>query len=238
MTADRARQLLADDLVAIQDKVARKIPLTEAEVRRIQAVVAAGDAPATDSLDELTAPVWLNNQLELSKALGCDRRTVLRLLKIEGNPGKRADGRYNLSAWKKWAAEHGRLRKANTPTDKEALERQALVLRNERLELDLAERRGELMHVDEVNRVLTDMMGAFVQGIRGLKHSLSPQVVGVSVPEASKRIHTSVDEQLTRLSLGEWAKKKVFWSAVSAHLRDLHKSFSLGVGLSEISPSP
>ena len=228
LTAERAEQLLAEDLVAIQDKVQRKIPLTDAEVRRIKAVARGGD----------TLTGWMENQQKLSEALGCDRRTIQRLLKIEGNPGKRSDGRYPLAEWKKWTSEHGRLRKGSVSSDKEALETQALILRNERLELDLAERRGELMGVEEVNKVLTDMMGAFVQGIRGLKHSLSPQVVGMTVPEASKRIALAVDEQLSRLSLGEWAKKKVFWSAVYAHLRDLHKSCSLGDGPSEILLSP
>ncbi len=228
LTAERARQLLAEDLVAIQDKVQRKIPLTDAEARRVKAVAQGGDAH----------PVWVENQQALSEALGCDRRTIQRLLKLDGNPGKRSDGSYPVVEWKKWTAEHGRLRKGRVSTDKEALEMQAIILRNERLELDLAERRGELMGVEEVNKVLTDMMGAFVQGIRGLKHSLSPQVVGMSVPEASKRIALAVDEQLSRLSLGEWAKKKVFWSAVFAHLRDLHKSYSLGDGPSEILSSP
>jgi hypothetical protein len=91
------------------------------------------------------------------------------------------------------------------------------------------------MSVDEVCKVITEMVSGTVSGIRGAKHALAPRVVGETVPEATKRIGLELDEQLTKLSLGEWAKKKIFWSKVSAHLFDLRKRFSLGVGQSATS---
>jgi hypothetical protein len=230
LTSETIEQLLQRDLAAIQAKVEAGKPLTDAEVRRLREAATRKDTPAAQVASP-SDPMWVPNLSALADALGCDRRTLQRLLKLEGNPGKREDGSYSLTAWKLWAIEHSRLKKQVSTPDKNELECRALLLRNEKLEVENAERRGELMHVDEVTRVLTEMVGAFVQGLRGLKHTLSPQVVGVPVGEAAKRIGREIDEHLTRLALGEWAKKKVFWSVVYAHLLDLRRSFSLGAGL-------
>ena len=235
LTSETIEHLLQRDLAAIQAKVEAGKPLSDAEVRRLREAVSRREAAPVlpTSGSEPSDPLWVPHQTALAESLGCDRRTIRRLLKQEGNPGKREDGCYSLTAWRIWAMDHGRLKRQVVAPDKNELECRALLLRNEKLEVENAERRGELMHVDEVTRVLTDMMGAFVQGLRGLKHSLSPQVVGVPVGEAAKRIGREIDEQLTRLSLGEWAKKKVFWSVVYAHLLDLRRNCSLGGGLSE-----
>lgn len=232
LTTEAIEQLLQRDLAAIQAKVEAGKPLSDAEVRRLrEAAATRRETPAAPAASP-SDPMWVPNLSSLAEALGCDRRTLQRLLKLEGNPGKREDGSFSLTAWKLWAMEHGRLKRQVSTPDKNELECRALLLRNEKLEVENAERRGELMHVDEVTRVLTEMVGAFVQGLRGLKHTLSPQVVGVPVGEAAKRIGREIDEHLTRLSLGEWAKKKVFWSVVYAHLLDLRRNCSLGVGLS------
>lgn len=185
--------------------------------------------------DDILQPVWATSQVELAKQLGCDRKTVQRLMKIDGNPGKTSDGRYNVTAWKLWCMESGHLKKKTAAFSTKAdLEIEGQRLKNEKLELENAVTRGELMHVDEVSKVLTEMMGAFVSGIRGMKHSLSPQVVGMPIGEASKRIGKEVDAQLGKLALGEWAKKKIFWSSVYARLHDLHRKYNLGDGLSEM----
>ena len=233
LTSEAIEQLLQRDLAAIQAKVEAGKPLSDAEVRRLREAANRKESPAAPAASP-SDPMWVPNLTALSDALGCDRRTLQRLLKLEGNPGKREDGSFSLTAWKLWAMEHGRLKRQVSTPDKNELECRALLLRNEKLEVENAERRGELMHVDEVTRVLSEMVGAFVQGLRGLKHTLSPQVVGVPVGEAAKRIGREIDEHLTRLALGEWAKKKVFWSVVYAHLLDLRRSFSLGAGLNAI----
>lgn len=190
---------------------------------------AATTAPPNDAL----AAVWVSNQVALAGALGCSRKTIERFLKLEGHdapPEATSDGRYNVTAWKLWAQEHGRLQKQVVGNDKQSLELAGMRLANERKEIENAVRRGELMHVDEVCKVLTEVFGSFVSGARGMKHTLAPMVIGVTTAEATKRIGAEVDSTLTRLSLGEWAKKKMFWSKPYAHLFALHKRFSLGDG--------
>jgi len=227
-SAEEIKAILAKDLAAIRAKAEAGKPLTEAEVRRLR----QSELSFEDQQQAALAPIWADNQVELAKELGCDRKTIQRYLKMDGNPGKASDGRYNVTQWKLWAEEKGRLKKGRKSGDKEDEELRGLKLKNERIEIENAIRRGELLHVDEVCRTLCEMMAAFVDGSRGMKHRIAPHVVGVSVGEAAKRIGHEVDETLTRLSLGEWAKKKTFWSSVSATLQDQLKKYGLGHGAS------
>lgn len=181
--------------------------------------------------------VWAKNQVELAAALGCDRKTIQRWLKENDPecPGKRADGRYNVTLWRLWSEKKGKSPKNRLGRDKGALEIENYELRNEKLKIENAVRRGELIHIDDCCKVLCEMMAAFVTRTRGVKHTLGPEVIGVSLPEAVKRIGREMDSALTELALGEWAKKKPFWGIVFATLRDQHKKFSLGDGQSATS---
>jgi predicted site-specific integrase-resolvase len=184
---------------------------------------------------EVRGAVWVKNQSELAEQIGCDRKTIQRWLKAAGPdcPGHAADGRYNVTAWRQWVESKGKkVRAAVVGKDRGSLEIQNMRLRNDKLEIENQLRRGETMHVDEVCKVLTEMMSAFVLKIRGVKHTLASAVVGVSVPEASKRIGRETDEALAELALGEWAKKKLFWATVYARQQDLLRTHSLGSGQS------
>jgi predicted site-specific integrase-resolvase len=179
---------------------------------------------------------WAKNQTELAAELGCARETIQRWLKAGDPdcPGKTSDGRYNVSLWKIWIETKGKkVRAAVKGRDKGALEMENMRLRNEKLQIENLLKQGELLHVDEVCGVLTEMMGAFVKKVRGMKHTLPNAVVGVSIPEATKRVDREAVEALLELSLGEWAKKKPFWSSVYARLQDLQRTHSLGSGLSD-----
>lgn len=178
---------------------------------------------------------WAKNQSELANELGCDRKTIQRWLKAGDPdcPGHTADGRYNVSLWKIWVETKGKkVRAAVKGRDKGALEVENMRLRNEKLEIENLLKRGELLHVDDVCTVLTDMVGAFVRKVRGMKHTLPNAVVGVSVPEATKRVDREAVEALAELALGDWAKKKPFWSSVFAKLQDLQRTHNLGSGVS------
>lgn len=53
-------------------------------------------------------PAFVATQGQLADALNVDRKTVGRWLKIPGNPGKRANGKYPVNAWMTWAAAQSR----------------------------------------------------------------------------------------------------------------------------------
>lgn len=180
---------------------------------------------------EESGDVYAKNQTELGKALNAVRKTVGRWMREEGNPGKVKGKGYNVTLWKMWVAERGKAPRATKTQTKQELDAEKVRLQNEKLSIEIAKTRGELASWDEVCHVLTEMVTAFVGNARQVKHHCSADVVGVSVGEASKRIGREIDDCLTELSLGEWAKKKMFWSRVYAHLQDLHKRFGLGDGL-------
>lgn len=177
----------------------------------------------------------------MAEAIGCNRKTIQRWLKESHPdcPGQTSDGRYNITLWKLFSESTGKkVRSIGKSKDKGALEIENMRLRNEKIDIDNMLRRGELMHVDEVNETLTELVGAFVGRVRAMKNTLAPACFGVSIPEATKRIDIETDEALNELALGEWAKKKPFWSSVYAHLQDQLKKNNLGGGLSGMSVIP
>lgn len=176
--------------------------------------------------------VFVKTQKELGERLNATRKSIIRWGKEEGCPGKVKGQGYNVTLWQMWVAEKGKAPRAVQPQTKQDLDAEKVRLQNEKLSIEIAKTRGELASWDEVCHVLTEMMTAFVGNSRQMKHLIARDVIGVDVGEASKRIGREVDRCLAELSLGEWAKKKMFWSRVYAHLQDLHKRFDLGSGVS------
>lgn len=184
---------------------------------------------------------WAKNQTELAEAIGCNRKSIQRWLK-EAHPdcpGQTSDGRYNITLWKLFAESTGKkVRSIGKSKDKGSLEIENMRLRNEKLDIENMLRRGELMHVDEVCSTLVQLVSAFVTRTRSMKNTLAPACVGVSIPEATKRIDIETDEALNELALGEWAKKKPFWSSVYVLLQDQLRKNNLGDGPSVMSGIP
>ena len=133
----------------------------------------------TEVLDEAEAEerlsLWAKNQVELAAALGCDRKTIQRWLKENDAecPGTRADGRYNVTLWRLWSEKKGKNPKQRLGRDKGSLELENYELRNEKLKIENAVRRGELIHIDDCSKVLCEMVAAFVTRVRGMKHTLA-----------------------------------------------------------------
>lgn len=188
-------------------------------------------------VSEESLSTWAKNQVELAQALGCERKSISRWLKEKDPecPGKSSDGRYNITLWKLWIEKKDKKPAARLGGDKGAVELDILRLKKAKLEMENAQMRGQLIDIDECVGVLALMVRNAYESLRGVKHTLASQVVGVSIPEASKRIQREIDEMLLNLSLGEWAKKKAFWQTVYAMLGDLHKTYRLGDGESKTS---
>ncbi|CAB4158881.1 hypothetical protein UFOVP736_50 [uncultured Caudovirales phage] len=195
------------------------------------------EAIEVEVVSEDSLSIWAKNQTELAQALGCERKTISRWLKEKDPecPGKTADGRYNITLWRLWTEKKGKKPVGRLGGDKGSLELDLLRLKREKMEMENAQMRGQLIDVDECSAVLSSMVRNAYEALRGIKHTLASQVVGVSIPEASKRIQREVDSQLATLSLGEWAKKKAFWSSIYATLGDLHLTSAPGDGLSKTS---
>jgi hypothetical protein len=177
--------------------------------------------------------IFEKSQVGLAKKLNAARKTVARWMKEDGCPGKTEKG-FNVAAWQLWVAESGKAPRAVPTMTKQDLDAEHVRLKNEKLELEMSIKRGELISQDEACKVFGEMVSGFVTELRQMKHQIPADLIGVDVGEAAKRLGKEVDERLTSLSLGNWAQKKMFWSALYVLQQDLFKRFSLGDGVSDM----
>jgi hypothetical protein len=177
-------------------------------------------------------PEWADTQATIAELLDVTPKTIQRWLKKPGNPGVDTHGRYKIAPWQSFAVAVGR--KTRSP-DKAGAELEAILLKNERTRLDMEKEQGRLLSFQEVAELLASMGAAFTQRLTAARHSLGPLVVGLTVPEATKRIGSEHHAALAEVSVPDWAKKKVgpaglFWSRASRHLSDLLRIASPGAG--------
>lgn len=188
----------------------------------------------------LRAKAHVTSQQELADFLNCSRSTISRLLRKDGCPKKTADGKYPMAPWK----EFYEINKENYSVDDEELagerraKRELADVKLQRELFELQREMGDYMHVDEVIKIVSQAWSGAVQHLKDAEHLVAPLVAGLDVPEARKLIRQTNIEALHRFSLGDWAKKKAFWSKVYAQLRDLRETCSLGSGPSATSLSP
>lgn len=177
-----------------------------------------------DSAELPDRPKFARTREELADLIGgYDAKTISRWLKIAGNPGRTADNRYDVDAWDAWVNATGRRHGKKEKATKLDYETRIMALKQEQLERELARDRGETITFDEACTVISTLFSSFVNRLRTLRHDVVPSIVGETVPEGTKRLGNAHDDLLQSLSLGEWAKKKVFWSNVSARLSALQR---------------
>lgn len=210
-TAEELERIRKMDVENIRIKAASGEVLTREQMKRLEMAVG----------EKETEEIFVGSQDELAKALDIsDRKSIQRWMKESDAPGKEEDGRYSVTRWREWMERKGK--RAGRP--KATIEDQrskAIALDVELKQLELAERRGEIIGREECTTVLLELVTRVVQGMRQVHHSLAPAVVGETVPEASTRIKASIDAELERLAaLPEAAKKKTFWQSVSTELCD------------------
>lgn len=210
-TAEELERIRKMDVENIRLKVATGDVLTREQMKRLEMAVG----------EKETEEIWVGSQEELAKALDIsDRKSIQRWMKEPDVPGKGEDGRYSVTRWREWMERKGK-RAGRPKLTIEDQRNKALALDVELKQLELAERRGEMITRDECLTTLLELVTRVVGEFRQVHHSLAPAVVGETVPEAATRIKSSIDATLERLAaLPEAAKKKTFWRSVSTELSD------------------
>lgn len=209
ISASQAQKLLDAYIVSIAKKVAAGQPLSRQEVQTLEAKISS-------SRDvDLGAEGFAKNQVQLADALGVDRKTINRWLKEEGNPGAKADGRYDVAAWREWARENGH--KLGDDLDSGRLKAENLLLQNRLLQrkLDILER--AYLPAVEVERV-GSALGVAIRKVVCQLHLCAPSIVGLTVAEADVALREKEDEimeQLHTLHTGLEDMKKVDVKEVS-----------------------
>jgi hypothetical protein len=189
-----ADKILRRNILNIVRKVQDGKTLSNVELSVVQGYIESSDADTPIGL------AWVQNQTDLARELGVNRKTIQRWLKIEGCPQTASDGRYNVTEWRKWASDNNfKVSGGDDDESKLKLEAKRLLLINQKLEFDMAIKRGEYTHNDDVETMFVMMVQNAKKVLLALPSNASPQVVGLSVPEAEIRLREIVDEALSQL---------------------------------------
>lgn len=196
-SVDVAKKVLKRNLLNIIKKVGEGKTLTTGELSQMQAV-----ADGTEG----AVVAYAKNQVELASALGVERKTVQRWLKLKGCPRARPDGRYSVLEWRAWAEKTGRKIADDDDFDNERGRLEVRRLRTicERLDLDLDVQRGFYTDNEEVKRSIYRMIASARKVLSALPAQLAPQIVGMTIPEAEARLRESVDDVMKQLHEGDW----------------------------------
>jgi len=195
-----ADKILRRNILNIVRKVQDGKTLSSVELSVVQGYIESSDVETAVGL------AWVQNQTDLARELGVNRKTIQRWLKIEGCPSTASDGRYNVSEWRKWASDNNfKVSGDDDDETKLKLELKRLLLVNQKLEFDMAIKRGEYTLNDDVEAMFVIMVQNAKKVLLALPSNASPQVVGLSVPEAEIRLREIVDEALSQLQK-QWNK--------------------------------
>ena len=173
---------------------------------------------------------FVKNYNELATELEVAYKTVMRWKKEASSPQAAADGRHNVQEWRKWSEKNGK--KQPETAQKADLADEGQKLKNKKLEMELAEKEGRLLEIDEVCNVISSAF-AEVMKLRDVKHSLGPQLGGLEVGERVARIGEAMDDALRGIVLPQQIKKKVGYETLFNLFYDLQKQYGLGNGLSD-----
>jgi hypothetical protein len=197
LTREQADKLLRANVGNVVEKLKAKKTLTKAELALIQA--AANEEP----LEEARA--FVETKVDLAKTLGISRMQLDRYIKLRRNgpPKARPDGRWPVLEWKRWMRETGRAGGVGGDELEDELPRlnaKRLLLVNERLELDNAERRGELLDRSEIIAAAADVATELRGNLYGeASGTVKLIMVAKDVDEGVKTYNAAMDRVLEGL---------------------------------------
>jgi hypothetical protein len=197
VTPAQARAMLEADLVNLHARVAAGSSLTGAQRALLAEIAGAAASPVTRA-KSLTA---------LAEVLGISRQSA-HTWRREGAPKARG-GVYDVIAWRRWAEANGkRLAEehdcddAGASATKRTAEKRRLALLNEKLEQEIADLKEQYQPRgtvrEQVEAMFREAWGAFSP----LPARVAPEVVGVTVAEAERRLRAAVDMALDQLHTG------------------------------------
>lgn len=207
LTPEQAQILLrADDRNRLQ-RLRAGGRLSTAERNHLLAI-ATGGSP--------TRANFVQNQVQLAEVIGCNRKTIQRALKREGNPGTCPDGRYDVNAWREFFRQRGRDMDGDDDARSGlgALREENLKLQNEKLKRTLEILDKEYTPTNSVEEWGAEL-GAAVRKIVSQIHLSAPTIIEcqtVAEVEAElKKVEDDIIEQLHTLDarMQEWRNEPV-----------------------------
>ena len=132
-----------------------------------------------------------------------DRKIIQRAMRLEGCPGKTADGLYEIAAWQEFVAKNFSSRDDEAP-DKRALEMEKLRLTNERLQFELDVKRRDYSANKDVEQWVGAMMAEVRKVLTSLPSKLAPLVVRGSEAEAELLMKQEIHAAMNLISSKPW----------------------------------
>lgn len=198
LSPQQAQILLETDLLNLVHKVKNKNTLTARERKSLEAI-AHGKGGAKS---------YVQNQVELAEAIGVHHRTIQNWLRIDGNPGKQADGRYHVPSWREWARVNGR--KVEAGPDKSALQAQHILLQNERLQLANEKAKAALIPREMAKQIFTQLvLAAKTRCFAGIPRLVTLARVAPDTTEATEEIRKEFADIWGQLTSGEWYNERL-----------------------------
>lgn len=186
---EAAAEFLRTNARNIERKLKSGETLSASQLNFLQAIQGGAGSP--------TARQFAANQVELAAALGVDRKTIQRAMKMPGHPEARADGRHEIAAWRTFLQGTGAIASDDVDTVKEKARN--LVLKNQKLEAENAILRRSWKPVEEIERWGADI-GAGVRKTICQLHRIAQSISGLSTPEIEIRLKEKEDEILAQLN--------------------------------------
>jgi hypothetical protein len=152
-------------------------------------------------------PKFAGSQNELCSYLTPprDRKTIQAALKVEGNPGRTKDGRYEIGEWQSWIAQNMPpgvgLAGAGGKGDKHDLEVERLKLQNAKLSFELEVKRKDFTSNTDIEQSIGKMVMEAKRVLLSIPSKLAPVLPGMNEVEIEKRLRRELIEALGHLSL-------------------------------------
>jgi hypothetical protein len=133
-----------------------------------------------------------------------DRKTIQAALKIEGNPGRTLDGRYEIAEWQAWITQNmppgTGIVGAGAKGDKHDLEMEKLRLQNDKLKFELSVKQKDFTANVDVEQAVGKMVMEAKSVLMRLPSKLAPVLPGMTAVEIEKRLKSEIVEALSRLA--------------------------------------
>lgn len=192
--------LLSQNFANMQKKVANGKTLPASELVVVKKILEGDNLGGfVETGDSGKEKNFAKNQVELAKILGVDRRTIQRWAKKPGRPEKRADGRYEIAAWKQFSKLQGHSVGGDDGGSKTAKD-QNIALQNEKLLFQLKVLKKEYVSAAEVEQWGAHLGGEIRKTVVSI-HKIASSLAGLTPAEIEIRLKELEDEILMKLHL-------------------------------------
>lgn len=148
-------------------------------------------------------PKYAKNQTELGRYLmpPRDRKMIQRAMKLEGNPGRTPDNRYEILPWQWFVNQHFGSTTASNVPDKLSLEVERLRLQNEKLKFELQVKQKTFSSNTDIELWVGQMVMKAKRVLLAIPGKLAPQILGLPTEaDVERRLRDEINAALSLLS--------------------------------------